>query len=54
MVGGFVLRESLFSKSETPQQGMRPAEPLVPYFTVEWALGGAQDTQESRQLNPME
>lgn len=54
MVGVFVLEESLFSNNSTPQQGGRPAGPLIPFITMEWALGGTQDTQESRQLNPTE
>lgn len=54
MVGAFVLEEYLSTKNSTPQQGGRPAGPLGPFITMEWALGGTRDTQESRQLNPME
>lgn len=49
-VGEFVLKY-FFSKNWTPQQGGRPAGPLVPFITMEWVLA---ETQESRQLNPME
>lgn len=47
-------RISLFQRIQHPQQGGRPAEPLVPFVTMEWALGETQDTQESGQLIPME
>lgn len=52
MVGVFVPES--FQRIQHPQQGGRPAGLLVPFITMEWALGEIQDTQESGQLIPME